>query len=89
MAVRWCRPHRTLPRRHAPGCKKIVTLAEFVFGGDSTTMGRSFQPLLFLLACCTESQLRRQIEFFKAENQTLLCWSTDLFERVVRKKRQV
>ncbi len=34
-------------------------------------MGRLFQPLLFFLACCTEGQLRRQIEFLKAENQML------------------
>ncbi len=30
-----------------------------------------FQPLLFLLARCGEEDLRRQIEFFKAENEML------------------
>ncbi len=30
-----------------------------------------FSPLLFLLAQCTENELRRQIEFLKAENEML------------------
>ena len=30
-----------------------------------------FQPLLFMLANCTENQLIRQIEFLKAENEIL------------------
>jgi putative transposase len=34
-------------------------------------MGRLFQPILFFLACCTENQLRQQIEFLKAENEML------------------
>ena len=34
-------------------------------------MGRLFQPLLFLLACSTEHQLRSQLEFLKAENEML------------------
>jgi len=34
-------------------------------------MGRLFQPLLFFLARCTEHELRRQVEFFKAENEML------------------
>jgi putative transposase len=34
-------------------------------------MGRLFQPLLFFLAGCTEHELRRQIEFLKAENEML------------------
>jgi len=34
-------------------------------------MGRLFQPLLFLLARSTEHELRRQIEFLKAENEML------------------
>lgn len=34
-------------------------------------MGRLFQPLLFFLAACTENELRRQIEFLKAENEML------------------
>lgn len=32
-------------------------------------MARLFQPLLFLLARSTEHELRRQIEFLKAENE--------------------
>jgi putative transposase len=34
-------------------------------------MGRLFQPFLFLLAGGTEHELRRQIEFLKAENEML------------------
>lgn len=34
-------------------------------------MGRLFQPFLFFLAYCTENELRRQIEFLKAETELL------------------
>jgi putative transposase len=34
-------------------------------------MGRLFPPFLFFLASCTENELRRQIEFLKAENEML------------------
>jgi putative transposase len=54
-----------------PECKKIVTLVDAVFSNDFTAMGRLFQPFLFLLATCTEHQLRRQIEFLKAVNEML------------------
>ncbi|QEG35918.1 hypothetical protein Pr1d_32260 [Bythopirellula goksoeyrii] len=35
-------------------------------------MSNWFSPLLFLLAASAEEDLRRQIEFFKAENEMLL-----------------
>src|SRR3972149_5482553 len=52
-------------------CNKFVTLVDPITVEDSTAMGRLFQPLLFFLACCTENELRRQIEFHKAENEML------------------
>ena len=34
-------------------------------------MAKLFQPLLFFLARCTDNDLRKQIEFLKAENEML------------------
>src|ERR1700752_4263434 len=42
-----------------------------IFSKDSTDMGRLFQPFLFQLASSTEHELRRQVEFLKAENEML------------------
>ena len=36
-----------------------------------TLMREIFQPLLFLLARSTEEDLRRQVEFLKAENEMI------------------
>lgn len=68
MAVCWYRPRPPLPRKHAPEYKKIVTLTESSIGEHSTAKGRLSQPVLFL-ACCSEDQFRRQIEFLRAEDQ--------------------
>jgi hypothetical protein len=41
---------------------------------DGTTMKWLFAPLLMLIANSTESELARQVEFLKAENQTVARW---------------
>lgn len=38
---------------------------------ESVTVTHWFSPLLFLLAGSTEQQLRRHVEFLKAENEIL------------------
>ena len=53
------------------GANSLSLLTNLTFTRDSIAMGRLFQPLLFFLAACTEHELRRQVEFLKAENEML------------------
>jgi len=53
------------------GTKRLPIGHSARYSPDSIAMGRLFQPLLFLLARSTADDLRKQVEFLKAENELL------------------
>ena len=56
------------------GCKKfVITLFYFISDYRCHLMTGWFSPFLFYLASCTENELRRQVELYRAQVEMLRC----------------